>query len=88
MTALLVIQVATFVGLGACFLAAGDWRLGVAQMLPRRRPGRDLHGSAWDRRPRGREALRSVARARGGAPCDLRRRPGSVVTRPEWGGTA
>lgn len=33
MTALLLIQVATFVALGVLFLAAGDWRLGVAQLL-------------------------------------------------------
>lgn len=33
MTAVLTIQVATFVALGAMFLAAGDWRLGVAQLL-------------------------------------------------------
>jgi hypothetical protein len=31
--ALLVIQVLTLVGLGACFLTAGEWRLGVAQLL-------------------------------------------------------
>jgi hypothetical protein len=31
--ALLAIQVATFVVLGAIFLARGDWRLGVAQVL-------------------------------------------------------
>ena len=33
MTAILGVQVATFVGLGAMFLAAGDWRLGAAQFL-------------------------------------------------------
>lgn len=32
-TTLLVIQVVTFVGLGLVRLAAGDWRLGVAQLL-------------------------------------------------------
>lgn len=30
---LLTIQVATFLGLGAHFLSAGDWRLGTAQLL-------------------------------------------------------
>lgn len=30
---LLTVQIATFVGLGIHFLAAGDWRLGSAQLL-------------------------------------------------------
>ncbi len=29
----LVVQVATFVALGAAFLAEGQWRLGTAQLL-------------------------------------------------------
>ena len=33
MTALLAIQVATFLALGGMFLGAGSWRLGVAQLL-------------------------------------------------------
>lgn len=33
MTYVLAVQVATFVVLGAYFLAAGNWRLGVAQIL-------------------------------------------------------
>lgn len=33
MSAILAIQVATFLALGGCFLAAGDWRLGTAQVL-------------------------------------------------------
>jgi hypothetical protein len=33
MTALLTIQVATFLVLGGLFLAAGQWRLGLAQLL-------------------------------------------------------
>lgn len=33
MTAILAIQVATFVALGVLFLHSGDWRLGVAQLL-------------------------------------------------------
>jgi hypothetical protein len=32
-TILLVAQVATFLGLGAHFLAIGQWRLGVCQLL-------------------------------------------------------
>lgn len=32
-TIILIIQVATFLALGAMFLASGDWRLGVAQIL-------------------------------------------------------
>lgn len=31
--ALLAAQVATYVGLGALYLARGDWRFGVAQAL-------------------------------------------------------
>lgn len=31
--ALVVVQVATFLGLGALFLVRGDWRLGVSQLL-------------------------------------------------------
>jgi hypothetical protein len=33
MTPILVVQVATFVALGIHFLASGDWRLGVSQVL-------------------------------------------------------
>jgi hypothetical protein len=33
MNAILLIQVASFVGLGILFIAAGQWRLGVAQIL-------------------------------------------------------
>lgn len=33
MTVVLIVQVTTFVVLGAAFLAAGDWRLGTAQLL-------------------------------------------------------
>ena len=33
MTIILAIQVATFLALGGMFLAAGQWRLGVAQFL-------------------------------------------------------
>lgn len=33
LTALITIQVATFLALGCLFLSAGDWRLGVAQLL-------------------------------------------------------
>ena len=33
MTALLSIQVATFVALGGVFLHRGDWRLGTAQLM-------------------------------------------------------
>lgn len=32
-TAILTIQVATFVALGVHFLTLGDWRLGTAQLL-------------------------------------------------------
>jgi hypothetical protein len=33
MTALLSVQVATFLALGAIFLHAGNWRLGTTQLL-------------------------------------------------------
>lgn len=33
MTAILAVQVLTFLALGWLFLAAGDWRLGAAQLL-------------------------------------------------------
>lgn len=33
MNAILAVQVATFLALGVYFLAAGDWRLGTAQLL-------------------------------------------------------
>lgn len=33
MTGLLLVQIATFIALGCGFLAAGQWRLGVAQLL-------------------------------------------------------
>lgn len=33
MSTILLIQVGTFLALGGIFLAAGEWRLGVAQLL-------------------------------------------------------
>jgi hypothetical protein len=33
MTALLSVQVASFLALGAIFIHVGDWRLGIAQIL-------------------------------------------------------
>lgn len=33
MTAILAVQVLTFIALGVMFLGAGEWRLGVAQLL-------------------------------------------------------
>lgn len=32
-TALVILQAATFVGLGIILVAEGDWRLGAAQLL-------------------------------------------------------
>lgn len=33
MTAILIVQVLTFIALGTLFLVSGDWRLGAAQLL-------------------------------------------------------
>lgn len=33
MTVLLILQVSTYIGLGSLFLLAGNWKLGIAQLL-------------------------------------------------------
>ncbi|MGH2964409.1 MAG: hypothetical protein ACRDMH_03380 [Solirubrobacterales bacterium] len=33
MTAILTVQICTFIALGATFISAGQWRLGTAQLL-------------------------------------------------------